>query len=429
MSAQTQFGLMNHEELVAEHERQAASYEQLKAQNLSLDLTRGKPSPEQLDLSSDLLTLPGDDFRDGNGTDCRNYGGLAGLPELRAIFGELLGIPVSNLLAGNNASLEIMQDLVVWSLLHGLPDSPRPWSAEPNIRFLCPAPGYDRHFAICESFGIDMIPIPMNPDGPDVEEISRLVSSDPQIKGLWAVPNYSNPTGAVFSEEVVRALASVPAAAPDFRIFWDNAYVVHPLTAEFAPTYDILGWAAEAGYPNRPFVFASTSKITFAGAGVSFFGSSDANLEWYLKRLGIKSIGPDKLNQLRHLRFFGDAEGVKAHMNKHREILAPKFALVGQILEDRLGASKIASWTEPKGGYFISLDVLDGTAARSIALAKDAGIALTGAGSAFPYKNDPEDRNIRLAPSFPSLSELEKSMDGIATCVLLAAAEKLLRTT
>ncbi|MET0196624.1 MAG: aminotransferase class I/II-fold pyridoxal phosphate-dependent enzyme [Rhodococcus fascians] len=429
MSAQTQFGLMNHEELVAEHERQAASYEQLKAQNLSLDLTRGKPSPEQLDLSSDLLTLPGGDFRDGSGTDCRNYGGLAGLPELRAIFGELLGIPVSNLLAGNNASLEIMHDLVVWSLLHGLPDSPRPWSAEPNIRFLCPAPGYDRHFAISESFGIDMIPVPMNPDGPDVEEITRLVASDPQIKGLWAVPNYSNPTGAVFSEEVVRALASVPAAAPDFRIFWDNAYAVHPLTAEFAPAYDILGWAAEAGYPNRPFVFASTSKITFAGAGVSFFGSSDANLEWYLKRLGTKSIGPDKLNQLRHLRFFGDADGVKAHMAKHREILAPKFALVGQILEDRLGASKIASWTEPKGGYFISLDVLDGTAARSIALAKDAGIALTGAGSAFPYKKDPEDRNIRLAPSFPSLSELEMSMDGVATCVLLAAAEKLLRTT
>ncbi|WP_037143165.1 aminotransferase class I/II-fold pyridoxal phosphate-dependent enzyme [Rhodococcoides fascians] len=429
MSAQTQFGLMNHEELVAEHERQAASYEQLKAQNLSLDLTRGKPSPEQLDLSSDLLTLPGGDFRDGSGTDCRNYGGLAGLPELRAIFGELLGIPVSNLLAGNNASLEIMHDLVVWSLLHGLPDSPRPWSAEPNIRFLCPAPGYDRHFAISESFGIDMIPVPMNPDGPDVEEITRLVASDPQIKGLWAVPNYSNPTGAVFSEEVVRALASVPAAAPDFRIFWDNAYAVHPLTAEFAPAYDILGWAAEAGYPNRPFVFASTSKITFAGAGVSFFGSSDANLEWYLKRLGTKSIGPDKLNQLRHLRFFGDADSVKAHMAKHREILAPKFALVGQILEDRLGASKIASWTEPKGGYFISLDVLDGTAARSIALAKDAGIALTGAGSAFPYKKDPEDRNIRLAPSFPSLSELEKSMNGVATCVLLAAAEKLLRTT
>ncbi|WP_072802836.1 aminotransferase class I/II-fold pyridoxal phosphate-dependent enzyme [Rhodococcoides yunnanense] len=426
MPAQTQMGLMSHAELVSEHERQSANYEQLKSENLTLDLTRGKPSPEQLDLAAGLLTLPGEDFRDGNGTDCRNYGGLAGLPELRAIFGELLGIPVKNLVAGNNASLEIMQDLVVWALLHGLSDSPRPWSAEPNIRFLCPAPGYDRHFAITESFGIDMIPIPMLPDGPDIAEITRLVTSDPQIKGMWAVPNYANPTGAVYSEEITRTLATMPTAAPDFRLFWDNAYAVHPLVEEFAPAYDVLGWAAEAGYPNRPFVFASTSKITFAGAGVSFFGASDANLEWYLAHLGKKSIGPDKLNQLRHLRFFGDADGVKAHMAKHRDILAPKFALVRQILDDRLGASKIASWTEPKGGYFISLDVLEGTAARSIALAKDAGIALTAAGSAFPYKNDPEDRNIRLAPSFPSLGELDKSMDGVATCVLLAATEKLL---
>ncbi len=426
MPAQTQMGLMSHEELVSENERQSAKYQQLENENLALDLTRGKPSPEQLDLAAGLLTLPGADYRDGNGTDCRNYGGLAGLPELRAIFGEILGIPVKNLLAGNNASLEIMHDLVVWALLHGLPDSPRPWSAEPNIRFLCPAPGYDRHFAIAESFGIDMIAVPMLPDGPDINEITRLVSSDPQIKGMWAVPNYSNPTGAVYSEEVVRALASMPTAAPDFRLFWDNAYAVHPLVEEFAPSHDILGWAAEAGHPNRPFVLASTSKITFAGAGVSFFGSSDENLAWYQKHLGKKSIGPDKLNQLRHLRFFGDADGVRAHMAKHRDILAPKFALVGQILEDRLGASKIASWTEPKGGYFISLDVLEGTAARSIALAKNAGIALTGAGSAFPYGNDPEDRNIRLAPSFPSLDDLQKSMDGVATCVLLAATEKLL---
>ncbi len=427
MPAQTQLGLMSHEELASEHELQLSNYEQLRSEKLALDLTRGKPSPEQLDLAADLLTLPGADFRDGNGTDCRNYGGLAGLPELRAIFGEILNIPVKNLVAGNNASLEIMHDLVVWALLHGLSDSPRTWSAEPNIKFLCPAPGYDRHFAITESFGIDMIPIPMRPNGPDTDEISRLVASDPQIKGMWAVPNYANPTGAVYSEEVVRTLASMPTAAPDFRLFWDNAYAVHPIVEQFAPSYDILGWAAEAGHANRPFVFASTSKITFAGAGVSFFGSSEDNLEWYLRHLGKKSIGPDKLNQLRHLRFFVDAEGVRAHMAKHRDLLAPKFALVLQILDDRLGASKVASWTEPKGGYFISLDVLDGTAARSIALAKDAGIALTGAGSAFPYGKDPEDQNIRLAPSFPSLSELEKSMDGVATCVLLAATEKLLR--
>ncbi|WAM18082.1 aminotransferase class I/II-fold pyridoxal phosphate-dependent enzyme [Rhodococcus sp. JS3073] len=427
MTNQTQIGLMSHEELVSEHERQTASYAQLKTEKLTLDLTRGKPSPEQLDLSAALLTLPGDgDFRDGNGTDTRNYGGLTGLPELRAIFGELLGIPVENLLAGNNASLEIMHDNLVFALLHGTPDSPRPWSQEEKVKFLCPAPGYDRHFGITETYGIEMIPVPMRPDGPDVGVISELVANDPQIKGLWAVPNYSNPTGAVYSEEVTRALASMPTAAPDFRLFWDNAYAVHPLVGETAPSLDILGMAAEAGNPNRPLVFASTSKITFAGAGVSFFGSSTANLAWYQQYLGKKSIGPDKLNQLRHLRFFGDAEGVRAHMEKHREILAPKFALVLKILEDRLGASKVASWTEPKGGYFISLDVVEGTAKRVIALAKDAGIALTAAGSAFPYGVDPEDKNIRLAPSFPSMEDLDKSMNGVATCVLLAATESRL---
>jgi len=418
---------MSHEELVAEHERRSADYERLKSEKLTLDLTRGKPSPEQLDLSAELLSLPGrDDFRDGNGTDTRNYGGLTGLPELRAIFAELLNIPVENLLAGNNASLEIMHDLVVWSLLHGTTDSPRPWSQEPVVKFLCPAPGYDRHFAITESLGIEMIPVPLREDGPDVRLIADLVANDPQIKGMWAVPTYSNPTGAVYSEEVARELVSMPTAAPDFRIFWDNAYAVHPLTEHLAPAIDILGLAAQAGHPNRVFTFASTSKITFAGSGVSFFGSSTENLAWYQKHLGIKTIGPDKVNQLRHLRFFGDAEGVRAHMAEHRKILAPKFALVRRILEDRLGESKVASWTDPEGGYFISLDVVEGTAARVIALAKDAGIALTGAGSAFPYKKDPEDKNIRLAPSFPSLDELEKAMDGVATCVLLAATEKAL---
>ncbi|CDZ90369.1 aminotransferase class I/II-fold pyridoxal phosphate-dependent enzyme [Rhodococcus ruber] len=427
MPTQTQIGLMSHEELVAEHERQSHNYARLEAEKLTLDLTRGKPSPEQLDLSAELLSLPGvDDYRDASGTDCRNYGGLRGLPELRAIFGELLNIPTENLIAGNNASLEIMHDLIVASLLHGTVDSPRPWSQEPVVRFLCPAPGYDRHFAITESYGIEMIPVPMRDDGPDMAKVAALVGSDPQIKGMWAVPTYSNPTGVVFSERVARELASMPTAAPDFRIFWDNAYAVHPLVEEPAPALDILGMAAEAGHPNRVFVLASTSKITFAGAGVSFFGSSVENLAWYEKFLGIKTIGPDKVNQLRHLRFFGDADGVRAHMAKHRELLAPKFALVLTILEDRLGSSKVASWTEPKGGYFISLDVVEGTAKRVISLAKNAGIALTAAGSAFPYKNDPDDKNIRLAPSFPSLDELATAMDGVATCVLLAATEKAL---
>lgn len=291
----------------------------------------------------------------------------------------MLAIPVDNLLAGNNASLEIMHDLITWSLLHGTVDSPRPWSQEPVMKFLCPAPGYDRHFAITESYGIEMIPVHLNDDGPDVQAIAELVANDPQIKGMWTVPTYSNPTGAVYSEDVARALVSMPTAAPDFRIFWDNAYAVHPILGEVAPAIDILSLAAEAGNANRVFALASTSKITFAGSGVSFFGSSTANLDWYQKLLGIKTIGPDKINQLRHLRFFGDADGVRAHMAKHRDILAPKFALVRKILEDRLGASKVASWTEPKGGYFISLDVVDGTAKRVIALAKDAGIALTAA--------------------------------------------------
>ncbi|MEV6774597.1 aminotransferase class I/II-fold pyridoxal phosphate-dependent enzyme [Nocardia sp. NPDC051030] len=427
MPRQTQIGLMSHAELVSEHETQSANYAKLKTEKLTLDITRGKPSPEQLDLSQELLSLPGnDDYRDGIGTDVRNYGGLHGLPELRAIFGELLGIPVSNLLAGNNASLEIMHDVLVYSMLHGNADSPRRWVDEPKLKFLCPAPGYDRHFTITQSLGFEMLPIPMGHDGPDVHAITEMVASDSSIKGLWAVPNYSNPSGVTFSEAITRELVSMPTAASDFRLFWDNAYAVHPLTDQADPVLDVLTMAADAGHANRPYVFASTSKITFAGAGVSFFGSSTANLEWYLGHAGKKSIGPDKVNQLRHLRFFKDADGVRAHMQKHRDILEPKFKLVLKILEDRLGASKVASWTEPKGGYFISLDVLEGTASRVVALAKEAGIALTPAGASYPYGKDVEDKNIRLAPSFPSLGELEKAMDGVATCVLLAATEKLL---
>ncbi|MGL4306799.1 MAG: aminotransferase class I/II-fold pyridoxal phosphate-dependent enzyme [Mycobacteriaceae bacterium] len=420
------FQSLGRDELLLMQQMQTKKYAELKAQNLSLDLTRGKPAPEQLDLSADLLTLPGADYHDGTGLDTRNYGGLAGLPELRAIFGELLGIPTKNLLAGNNASLEIMHDLIVFSLLNGAVDSPRPWSQEPVVKFLCPAPGYDRHFAITQAYNIKMIAIPMCEDGPDVDLIEQLVIQDASIKGLWAVPHFSNPTGVVYSEEVVHRLTHMSTAATDFRLFWDNAYAVHTLTDELVPSADVVGLAAQAGFPNRPYVFASTSKITFAGAGVSFFGASEENISWYQQHLGKKSIGPDKLNQLRHLRFFGDADGVRAHMRKHQQILAPKFARVLQILEEELAESKVASWTEPKGGYFVSLDVIEGTAKRVISLAKEAGIALTAAGSAFPYGNDPDDKNIRLAPSFPSMGELEQAMQGVTTCVLLAATEKLL---
>ncbi|MGE2731801.1 aminotransferase class I/II-fold pyridoxal phosphate-dependent enzyme [Mycolicibacterium vaccae] len=425
------FQSLGRDELLAQHELQQRNYAELQARGLKLDLTRGKPAPAQLDLSNQLLTLPGaGEYRDGDGTDTRNYGGLHGLPELRAIFGELLGIPVSNLIAGNNASLEFMHDAIVFSLLHGGVDSPRPWIRDildgTGVKFLCPAPGYDRHFAITESLGIEMITVPMLEDGPDVDMIEELVAADPAIKGMWCVPVFSNPTGTVYSWEVTRRLAGMATAATDFRLMWDNAYAVHTLTHEFPRPIDVLGLAEAANHPNRPLVFASTSKITFAGAGVSFLGGSLGNIAWYLQHAGKKSIGPDKVNQLRHLKFFGDADGVRLHMRRHQELLAPKFALALEILSDRLGGSKIASWTEPKGGYFISLDVLPGTAKRTVALAKDAGIAVTEAGASFPYRKDPDDKNIRIAPTFPGADDLRAAIDGLATCALLSATEALL---
>jgi DNA-binding transcriptional MocR family regulator len=421
------FSCLGRAELAALHARHQQDYVALRDMKLALDLTRGKPSGEQLDLSNTLLRLPGDDYRDAEGTDTRNYGGLHGLPELRAIFGELLGIPVPNLIAGNNASLELMHDVIVFSMLHGGVDSPRSWKDEACVKFLCPVPGYDRHFAITETMGIEMIPVPMREDGPDVDLIEELVAVDPAIKGMWAVPVFANPTGVTYSWESVRRLVQMRTAADDFRLFWDNAYAVHTLTSDFVRQVDVLGLAAAAGNPNRPYVFASTSKITFAGAGVSFFGGSLGNIAWYLQYAGKKSIGPDKVNQLRHLRFFGDADGVRLQMRRHQQLLAPKFALVLEILDQRLGDSKIASWTEPKGGYFISLDVLPGTARRTVALAKDAGIAVTEAGASFPYRKDPDDKNIRIAPTFPSVPDLRNAIDGLATCVLLAATESLLK--
>ncbi len=425
------FHSLGRDDLQTEHELQQRNYADLQAKKLSLNLTRGNPSSQQLDLSNALLSLPGNQYLDEEGTDTRNYGGPHGLPGVRAIFGDLLGIPVSNLIARNNSSLELMHDAVVFSLLYGGVDSPQPWIQEKlsgaSIKFLCPSPGYDRHFSITESLGIEMIPVPMNDDGPDVDLIEELVATDPAIKGMWCVPVFSNPTGVTYSWDVVRRLVQMRTAAPDFRLFWDNAYPVHTLTLDFVPQVDVLGLAAKAGNPNRPYVFASTSKITFAGGGVGFFGGSLGNIAWYLQHAGKKLIGPDKVNQLRHTLFLRDADGVRLQMMHHREILAPKFALALEILDDRLGDSKIASWTEPKGGYFISLYVLPGTARRTVALAKDAGIALTEAGAAFPYRNDPDDTHIRIAPSFPPINELSDAVDGLATCALLAATESLLQ--
>ena len=417
---------LSRDELVRLHAEQTAAYEKLVAQGLKLDLTRGKPSPEQLDLSNRLLSLPGEgDHRDASGTDVRNYGGLQGLRELREIFAPLLAVPVDQLVAGDNASLAVMHDTIVFSLLKGTVDSSAPWSQGP-VKFLCPVPGYDRHFALCEQFGIEMVPVPLGEHGPDLDVVRGLVADDPSVKGIWVVPTYANPNGAVYSEAVTRELVSMPTAAPDFRIFWDNAYAVHHLTEVEVPALDVLGLAAEAGHPNRVFLFASTSKITFAGAGVSFFASSPDNVAWYLGHLGKRTIGPDKVNHLRHVRLLRDADGVRELMRAHRAIIAPKFELVTKILTERLGEHEAATWTDPDGGYFISLDVADGTATRVVALAKDAGIAMTGAGAAYPYGRDPRDRNIRIAPTMPSPESVAAAIEGLTTCVLLAALEQQL---
>ncbi|HET9872983.1 MAG TPA: aminotransferase class I/II-fold pyridoxal phosphate-dependent enzyme [Propionibacteriaceae bacterium] len=419
--------VLNRNELTALHEEQTKAYDALVDRGLKLDLTRGKPAAAQLDLSNALLSLPGEgDYTDASGADCRNYGGTAGLLDIRQIFAEVLNVPVDQLVAGDNASLAIMHDTLVYALLKGTVDSVQPWSREQKVTFICPVPGYDRHFALCEQFGIDMVTVPLSADGPDLDAVGRLVASDPSVRGMWVVPTYANPTGAVYTEEVTRALVSMPAAAPDFRIFWDNAYAVHHLTDRHPPALDVLGMADEAGNRNRVLLFASTSKITFAGSGVSFFASSPDNVAWYLRNLSKRTIGPDKINHLRHARFLRDSDGVRALMERHRGIIAPKFELVNEILTARLGQLGAATWTDPDGGYFISLDVADGTATRVVALAKAAGIAMTGAGAAFPYGVDPRDRNIRIAPTFPSPSELTSAIEGLAVCVLLAATEKLL---
>lgn len=400
-------------------------YEALKGRNLNLDLTRGKPSAEQLDLSDDLLELPGkDSYVDATGSDVRNYGNLQGIKDIRDIWGEVIGVPAENLYAGDASSLNIMFDLISWSYTFGNNDSERPWSAEETVKWICPVPGYDRHFAITEKFGFEMITVPMLEDGPDADAIAELVK-DPAVKGMWVVPMFANPTGATVTEEVVRKLATMETAAPDFRIVWDNAYAVHTFTEEFPQIIDVLGLAAEAGNPNRFWVMSSTSKITHAGAGVAFFAASKEDLDWYSSIAGIRGIGPNKINQLAHAKFFGDADGVRAHMQKHAQILAPKFEAVLEILQNRLGEYSVARWTTPAGGYFISLDVVDGTATRVWELAREAGITLTKAGSAFPKGEDPNDRNIRLAPSLPPIDEVRTAMDGVATCVLLAALEKL----
>jgi DNA-binding transcriptional MocR family regulator len=414
-------------DLTAFHDQIQSRYDDFKKRGLKLDLTRGKPSSEQLDLSNGLLGLPGpDDFLAFDKTDTRNYGVLQGLPELRALLAPLFGVAPAHVILGDNSSLALMHDAIAFALLKGTVGSPRPWSQESRVAFLCPVPGYDRHFAICQDFGIEMIPVALGDDGPDMDDVERLVAGDPAIKGIWCVPKYSNPTGTVYSAATIERLAAMPAAAPDFRIFWDNAYAVHHLTTDRIEIPSLVDACARHGQPHRAFVFGSTSKITLAGSGVALFAASAENVAWYLGRMGKRTIGGDKINQLRHVRYLRNTDGLLALMDRHRAIVAPKFATVVDVFERHLGGTGVASWIVPKGGYFISLDVLDGCAKEVVRLATEAGVALTPAGSTHPLGRDPRDRNIRIAPTFPDLSTVGTAAEGVALSVLVATSKRLL---
>jgi len=414
------------EDLRSYHSQIRQRYDAFAKRGVKLNLTRGKPSSAQLDLCNELLSLPGaGNFVSAN-IDCRNYGELAGLPELRALLAPVFGVTPDRLIVGENASLSIMHDCVAFSLLKGNCDSERPWSKESRIAFLCPVPGYDRHFSICQEFGIEMIPVPLTDTGPDMAVVEKLAAADPQIRGIWCVPKYSNPSGVVYSNETIERLAAMKTAARDFRVFWDNAYAVHHLTAERIEIANIDEACARHGHPSRAFIFGSTSKVTFAGAGVGVFASSKDNVAWYVKRIEKRTIGGDKVNQLRHVRLLKNTDGIAALMDRHRAILAPKFEKVLEIFGEHLGNTGVASWTKPKGGYFITLDVLDGCAKQVVKLAKEAGVELTPAGSTHPLGNDPQDRTIRIAPSFPELAEVSQAAEGVVLSVLLAATEKLL---
>jgi DNA-binding transcriptional MocR family regulator len=403
--------------------RVQADYDAFRARGLKLDMTRGKPAPDQLDLANEMLSFPGNqDYHTEAGDDARNYGVLQGLPEARALFAPMLGAPPNQIFVADNASLAVMHDTIVWALLKGVPGGSEPWIRHP-VSFICPVPGYDRHFTLCEEFDIRMLPVPLTGNGPDMDAVEKL-AADPAVKGMWCVPKYSNPSGEVYSEETVRRLATMRTGAADFRLFWDNAYAVHHLTDNRPALPNILEVCAQAGNPERAFVFGSTSKITIAGGGLAFFAGSPANLAWYMARAFKRTIGSDKLNQLRHVRFLKDHAGIMRHMAGHRALLAPKFAAVHAALDSRLAGTGAATWLRPEGGYFISLDATPGTAKRVVALAKDAGLAMTAAGSTWPGGTDPHDSNLRLAPSFPSLAEVKAASEGIALSVLLASIEK-----
>ena len=406
-------------------------YAEIQAKGLSLNMARGKPGSDQLDLSMPLLTAvtTAEDCRAEDGTDCRNYGVLDGLPEAKRFMAAMLDDEPENVIVGGNSSLSLMYEAVARCWNFGTLGS-EPWCRLEQVKWLCPVPGYDRHFGVTEAFGIQMIPVPMTEEGPDMDEVERLVRDDASVKGIWCVPKYANPNGVTYSDEVVRRLASMPCAAEDFRIFWDNAYCVHHLyddVAEQDQLLDIGAACREAGNPHRPFKFASTSKVTHPGAGISALAASPENVAEIKKRLGVGTIGYDKINQLRHVRFLKDAEGLAAHMSKHTAILRPKFELVLTKLDEGLSEVGGCSWSHPRGGYFVSFDAPEGTAKRIVQLAKEAGVTMTGAGATWPYKHDPHDSNIRIAPTLPPLDELDAAMDVFVCCAKLAYTEKLLQ--
>ena len=416
---------MTREELMEEERRLQKAYKAFQDLDLHLNMARGKPGPHQMDLAMDLFKTT--NYTAEDGTDARNYGNLEGLYEARKLFGDVMGVKPENVFVGGNSSLQLMYFLVSIGYTFGFPESPCPWSQVDHPKFLCPVPGYDRHFRITEEFGIDMINVPMTPEGPDMDMVEKLAAEDPSIKGIWCVPQYSNPDGYTYSDETVRRFASMKTAAPDFKIFWDEAYIVHHLTDEIIETPVLLEESKPYGNEDRVFMFTSTSKITFPGAGVSALACSDRMMKYVCKRFEVMIISYDKMNQLRHVHFLKNKAGVLAHMLKHRRRLVPCFDAVKTTFAQSLTpCGDIAHWTNPKGGYFISLYVMPGCAKRVAQLCKEAGLVLTGAGAAFPYGKDPEDSHLRIAPTYPSLSEVEQASELMTVCVRLATVEHLL---
>lgn len=421
---------MSSEELQALNEELKKEYAEYKSRDLALNMARGKPASAQLDLSMSMLDVlsSSSNYKAEDGTDCRNYGVLDGLPEAKKLMATMLDDEPENVIAFGNASLNIMYDTVARCLDYGCLGS-TPWAHLNEVKWLCPVPGYDRHFGVTEAFGITMLNVPMGADGPDMDIVEALVKSDSSIKGMWCVPKYSNPAGTTYSDDVVTRLAAMQCAADDFRIFWDNAYCVHHLYEDVSQQDQVLDISVAcraAGNPHRAFKFASTSKVTFPGAGISAFAASLETIAETKKLISKQTIGHDKLNQLRHVRFLKDAKGIADHMTKHAAILRPKFELVCKKLDEGLDGTNCGTWNNPRGGYFVSFNAPEGTAKRIVELAKNAGVVMTGAGATYPYGNDPHDSNIRIAPTLPPLPELEEAMDVFVCCVKIAAIEKLL---